>query len=108
LIGIDFVLVDISSISGEAPMQENGGTSSPVLFPVAIEVNSLECTTNCDLYENTSRFTSGEAFETFVENAIAASQRQLGVGMTLVVWGGSQHFVSSLAHRYQIHVSSLS
>ena len=68
LIGIDFILYDGN---------KDGGGGFPDLRPVVIEVNSMCCTTNCDLYEWMYRESHGEAFQPFVETMVACSQRNL-------------------------------
>jgi hypothetical protein len=105
LIGIDFILAD--SPTGGDDCDSSVATPLASLTPVAIEVNSLNCTTNCDLYEFMYRETIGEALETFIEHAIVSSQRHQLAGRTVVVCGGDVKLVSKAAQDYKLTIVHL-
>jgi len=97
LIGIDFILSD-------EIQRDSADSSSSGFTAVVIEVNSMNCTCNCDLYEYMYRETSGEALEPFFEYATGASQRRQLKGRTVVVFGGDVDFVASAAQDYKVRV----
>ncbi|KAL3855356.1 hypothetical protein ACJMK2_014571 [Sinanodonta woodiana] len=71
IIGIDFVIT-----------RRNG-----VLTPVGIEVNSHDCTINCQIYENLYHMEKGTSVGPWVQTMIARSQKYVLAGKKILVIG---------------------
>ena len=68
-LGIDFVIGDVDG----------------KIEPVGIEVDSHDCTINCQLFEFMNPHTQGNAVKPYVETMIARSQKFSMQGRTVVV-----------------------
>ncbi|OWF52029.1 carnosine synthase 1-like [Mizuhopecten yessoensis] len=91
IVGLDFVL------------GEKGG----ILTPIAIEVNSHDCTINCQLFESMNHETQGCSVGPLVENMAHRSQRHIMQGKTILVIGAggfSKRFIWKAARDYGIKV----
>jgi len=91
LIGIDYVITEI-----------NGR-----VFPMGIEVNSHDCTINCQVYEFMYPETKGNAFRAFIQTVVARSQRFLMRGKKVLVIGAggfSKMFIWPASKDYSIEV----
>lgn len=91
VIGLDFVL----------------GERDGVLTPIAIEVNSHDCTINCQLFESMNPELQGRSVGPLVETMVQRSQRHLMDGKTILVVGAggfSKRFIWDAARDYGIKV----
>ncbi|KAK3586596.1 hypothetical protein CHS0354_027737 [Potamilus streckersoni] len=91
VIGIDFVIT-----------RRNG-----VLTPVGIEVNSHDCTINCQIFENLYPKMMGTSVGPLVETMITRSQKFFMVGKRVLVVGAggySKHFIWPAAQEVGIKV----
>ncbi|KAK3084557.1 hypothetical protein FSP39_015338 [Pinctada imbricata] len=91
IIGIDFVIG-----------QKNG-----VISPIGIEVNSHDCTINCQLFEFINPRLSGSSLRPLVETMVSRSQEFVLQGRTIVVLGSggtSKRFIWPIAKSYGVQV----
>lgn len=90
-LGIDYVLSEIDGIPE----------------PVGIEVNSHDCTINCQLFENLNRNRQGEAVRPLIETMIKRSQMFVMKDKTVLVIGAggfSKRFIWDAYSDYGIKV----
>ncbi|XP_033728500.1 LOW QUALITY PROTEIN: carnosine synthase 1-like [Pecten maximus] len=91
VIGLDFVL------------GEKGG----ILTPIAIEVNSHDCTINCQLFESMNPEIQGKSVGPLVDTMVQRSQRHIMQGKTILVIGAggfSKRFIWKAAREYGIKI----
>ena len=84
-LGIDFVIGDVDG----------------KLEPVGIEVNSHDCTINCQLFEFMNPHTQGNAVKPYVETMIARSQKFSMQGRTVLVIGAGGYSKCFIWDTYQ-------
>ncbi|XP_060084792.1 carnosine synthase 1-like isoform X2 [Ylistrum balloti] len=91
VIGLDFVL----------------GEKDDSLTPIAIEVNSHDCTINCQLFESMNCDIQGKSVSPLVDTMVQRSQRHLMQGKTILVIGAggfSKRFIWKAAQDYGIKI----
>ncbi|KAK3586591.1 hypothetical protein CHS0354_027726 [Potamilus streckersoni] len=89
--GIDFVIT-----------RRNG-----VLTPVGIEVNSLDCITNCKIYENVYTIEKDMSFGPWIQSMMARSQKYVLSGKKVLVIGAggySKAFIWPAAQDMEVKV----
>ncbi|KAL3855357.1 hypothetical protein ACJMK2_014572 [Sinanodonta woodiana] len=105
------VLDGIMSYENDLSITERGGlyaqtdvigidlvitTRNGVLTPVGIEVNSHDCTFNCQVYENIYPQEKGLSVRPWIETMITRSQKFLLVGKTILVIGAGNYGKDSI------------
>ena len=71
------------------------------LEPVGIEVNSHDCTINCQLFEFMNPYTQVNAVKPYVETMIARSQKFSMQGRTVLVIGAGGYSKCFIWDTYQ-------